>query len=118
MHTAPATRTRSPARCFHNKGELLRTAFHHAFGRAYAREPIGDVGGLTALCRLCREIMPLEVRDVRRPRAVVAFSARDVHERIMNRVFRSAVSHCGGTRYGTTPTAMIGLRTRPARKNC
>ncbi|MEV8225637.1 hypothetical protein AB0P41_06105 [Streptomyces sp. NPDC079167] len=95
-----------------------RTAFHHAFDSAHARGPIGDVGGLAGLCRLCREIMPLEVRDVRRPRAVVPLSARDVHERIMSRVFRSAVSHCGGAGSGTTPTAMIGLRTRPARKNC
>ncbi|MCZ9339397.1 TetR/AcrR family transcriptional regulator, partial [Streptomyces sp. TRM76130] len=60
---------------FRNKDEILQAAFQYAFEstNARAREAIGDARGLTALRRLCREIMPLDEVRLLEARVVIAF---------------------------------------------
>ncbi|MBZ6083713.1 TetR/AcrR family transcriptional regulator [Streptomyces olivaceus] len=79
---------------FRNKDEILQAAFQHAFDStdARAREAIGDSGGLTALRRLCREIMPLDDVRLLEARVVVAFWDRALHDPGMAGVFRSAIA--------------------------
>lgn len=79
---------------FRSKDEILQVAFQYAFDstNARAREAIEDTGGVTALRRLCREIMPLDDVRQREARVVVAFSDRALHDQHMATAFRSAVT--------------------------
>jgi AcrR family transcriptional regulator len=79
---------------FRNKDEILQAAFQYAFDSTNdrAREAIGTAGGLTALRRLCREIMPLDENRMVEARVVVAFWDRALYDEHMATVFRSAIA--------------------------
>ncbi|WP_020502058.1 TetR/AcrR family transcriptional regulator [Sciscionella marina] len=74
------------AHYFRNKEELLVAAFEHIFSetnrRAYAA--IGEAEGLTAVRRLCLEIMPLDEQRIAEARIAVSFWGRAVHDTEMS----------------------------------
>jgi AcrR family transcriptional regulator len=78
---------------FRNKDEILQAAFQHAFESTNTRaeQAIGDASGLTALRRLCLEIMPLDEVRLMEARVVIAFWDRALHDERMADVHEQAV---------------------------
>lgn len=67
---------------FRNKDEILQAAFQRAFDSTNVRaeKAIGEATGLTALRKLCHEIMPLDEERLMEARVVVAFWDRALHD--------------------------------------
>ncbi|WP_330309312.1 MULTISPECIES: TetR/AcrR family transcriptional regulator [unclassified Streptomyces] len=79
---------------FRNKDEILQAAFQYAFESTNTRaeQAIGDASGLTALRRLCLEIMPLDEVRLLEARVVIAFWDRALHDQRMADVHEQAMS--------------------------
>ncbi|WP_406335213.1 TetR/AcrR family transcriptional regulator [Streptomyces sp. NBC_00203] len=79
---------------FRNKDEILQAAFQYAFESTNTRaeQAIGDASGLTALRRLCLEIMPLDEVRLLEARVVIAFWDRALHDERMADVHEQAMS--------------------------
>ncbi|MGW1024397.1 TetR/AcrR family transcriptional regulator [Streptomyces sp. NPDC002577] len=78
---------------FRNKDEILLAAFQYACESTNLRaeRAIGDATGLTALRRLCHEIMPLDETRLLEARVVVAFWDRALHDEQMAAVHSRAM---------------------------
>jgi AcrR family transcriptional regulator len=79
---------------FRNKDEILQAAFEHAFRSTNVRadRAIGDATGLTALRRLCVEIMPLDDIRLQEARVVIAFWDRAQHDDRMTAVHEGVMA--------------------------
>ncbi|WP_030621487.1 TetR/AcrR family transcriptional regulator [Streptomyces fulvoviolaceus] len=82
---------------FRNKDEILQAAFQRAFDSTNIRaeKAIGDATGLTALCRLCYEIMPLDEERLLEARVVIAFWGRALHDERMAAVYEGVIDLWG-----------------------
>ncbi|MDR7304087.1 TetR/AcrR family transcriptional regulator [Haloactinomyces albus] len=82
------------AHYFRDKDELLMAAYQHIFDETNRRAAtaIGEAHGLTALRRLCREIMPMDDERVDEARVAVSFWGRAAHNPEMSALHEAAMA--------------------------
>lgn len=82
------------AHYFRDKDALLMAAYQHIFDETNRRATaaIDDAAGLTALRRLCHEIMPLDEERIDEARVAVSFWGRAAHNPEMSALHETTMS--------------------------